>query len=164
MALRRRSRAARDGDSRVLSAPFELGVSALFIITALHLAQTLLSLPAQHPHVGLMAYPLWLLWAWAAWVFGGGLGMFVGLVLVGPFLRMGRGIEKAGLWLALTGWSTIALADIVEDWRSPLEWGAYVAIVLGCVLRVVALHKIERAVAVVNARNLSDNEGEDVDR
>lgn len=148
----------------MLSAPFELAVAALFVITAVSLAKSLLHLPPAYPHVGLMAYPLWLLWMWSGWVGVGGLGMFVGLLLVGPYLRMGRGIEKAGLWLALTGWSTIALADVWEDFSRPLEWCAYLAIVFGCVLRVIALHKLERVAAIVSEHDTPDNEGEDRDR
>ena len=145
----------------MLSAPFEIAVAALFVITAVNLAWQLVHLPPAYPHVGLMAYPRWLLWAWSGWVGTGGLGMFVGLLLVGPYLRMGRGIEKAGLWLALTGWSTIALADVWEDFSKPLEWMSYLCIVAGCVLRIVALHRVEHAVQVAAERDLSDNAPEE---
>lgn len=129
----------------------------LFILTSIAFVKQLIKLPDTYPHVGLLAYPVPLLWAFAAWVGTGGLLIFVGLLLVGPYLRIGRGLEKAGLWLALTSWSTIALVDA---WQSPsvvLEWGTYLTLVVGCSLRLYALHKIEHAVQVATDTDAPEN-------
>lgn len=159
MALKRRSAAVRSKDNRILTAPFEFGLSLLFIITALNLAHQLITIPQPWPHIGLAIYPFWLLWTWAGTVLGGGVSIATGL-LIGPYLRVGRGIEKAGVWLAATSWLTIAMADFVSDPHDIYGWLTYAAIVLSCALRLVALHKIERALAV--AQTVSE-ENEDVE-
>lgn len=162
MTLLRRSYAARMGDNRVLSAPFELAVSLLFITTSLSMVQTLVDLPAAYPHLGLLALPAWLLWAWCASIGIGGLLILLGLV-VGPYLRIGRGIEKAGLWLAATSWFSVFLADAWTDFHRPFSWLTYLTVVLGCVLRLAALRRIERAVQVVTDTDAPEN-GLDSDR
>lgn len=157
MALYRRSKAARDGDNPILANPFEFGMSMVFVITSLWLVKQLLQLPPVYPHAGLMDYPLWFLWMIAAWVGTGGLFIFLGLVAWGSFKRMGRGFERAGLYLAGTGWLTVAWADWRTEHIAWGVWGIYLAIALSVGLRLTALRKLERAVKVANDTDAPDN-------
>lgn len=156
MALKQRS---TRNDPRFLSAPFEVAISVLFVLTAINFGQQLIHLPKAYPHVGLLELPVWLLWIWGAMVFVGGVFMFAGTV-VGPYLRLHRGVEKAGLWLAGMAWLTLGASDIVVEPHTPFAWLTYFSVCLGCGLRLYALHRIEKALEVAS---IQIHEGDEQD-
>lgn len=163
MAIARRSYAARTNDNRLLSAPFEFAVSLLFIVTSISFVKSLLALPAAYPHVGILVLPMWLLWFVAFSVGTGGALIVLGLV-VGPYLRFGRGMENAGLWLAGSGWLVVWIADCVSEPSHFGSWAVYLCICIGVGLRLFALHRLEHAVAVaasvVNKTDVDDDGNE----
>lgn len=136
----------------ILVHPFELGFAAIFEIVGIGLF-------IQGPHLrvsSVQTLPDPLVWCWEVFLLLAGPAIVFGL-LWSRTPAMGRGVEIAGLSLAAAAWSSYA----VTIWAAVGSVGIpsalqAVTIAVVCMLRVVALRKVNKVVAHVNAARKDD--------
>lgn len=144
MALQARPEVVREREPRVSAQPFEFACSIMFINAGVATARVLTQLDDVYPRVGLLALPVPLLWGWVVAATVGGL-LIAGGLAYGFTKRLGRAAESAGLWLAGTSWASVAIVQAFLAPGSPQLWLQYVAITLGCGLRLRSLRRVEHA-------------------
>lgn len=144
MALRPRGQAIKDNIPRILLAPFEFAVAFMFISTGLSAARAVVKYGNHLPDTGLLSLPHSILWGWIVAVIAGAICILIGLA-AGLTRRMARAVERSGLWLTLAAWATIAVGQMCFTLSDPLSYAQYLAIVLGCALRLYASREVEHA-------------------
>lgn len=143
------------GWTSFLAHPFEVAVALLFGTSAYNLAQAEIG---DEPGYTLLNLPTPIIWAWVACLGLGAVLVLSGLVR-GPETLSGGTLERAGLYLAATAWVTLGIS--VASFYGWDHWEGYVQIfvvALGCALRLLASHKVEKAVhrAIKSGRGLGD--------
>lgn len=140
--LTHRSTRVAERMPRILAHPFEFTVALMFLITGGNSINVLIHVRSQL-RIGLLALPLPLLWVWILAIVLGALLIVASYVQ--PVTKlMVRATERAGLCLAGAAWTCIAIVLIHLDPGHPAMWLQYVAITLGCVLRLWAMHRYEK--------------------
>lgn len=128
--------------------PFEIAVGALsllvgfaFLLNGLHYTQaksTILILPS------------WLVLMWSALNLTGGLALIAGVTWRGD-QAFGRAIERAGLWLLVSAWSSYALTVAFLSLQAYVGVFFGVTIAASCLGRLVALSRLDKAMLHVQA-------------
>jgi hypothetical protein len=132
--------------------PFEIAIGALslllgvaFLLKGLHIGQA---------KSAINILPNWLILAWAGLNLAGGLAMIVGVTWRGD-QAFGRGIEKAGLWLIISAWSTYALTIAYISLQLYLGILFGLTIALSCLGRIIALNRLSKA--MLHVQSLREN-------
>lgn len=125
-----------------LAHPFELTVG-LMAVTAGSNSISYLTTIGRQIRIGLLALPLPLLWVWILAIIIGAALIIVSYVQ--PNKLMVRATERAGLCLTGAAWLALGVVSAHLDPSHPGNWLQYDYITLGCVLRLVALHRQEKA-------------------
>jgi len=156
MALRPRTPKVRRYEPRFLAHPFELALAVMAILSAIRTGD-ILARYGSLPHVGLLAVPAWLLWVWVVIAGVGGCLMLAGLTW-GTLRARARAIEAAGVWLTGAVWAVVAVADARFEPSQAWTWGQYAIIAVCSGIRLLALHRVERA--ITRAHQEADTSGE----
>lgn len=126
--------------------PFEIAIGVLswllgvgFLLSGLH-----------QPKSAILSLPTWLVLTWSGLLLVGGSLINLGVTWRGD-QAYGRGIERAGLWLAIAAWSTYAITVAFISLSAYLGIAFGLTIALSCLGRIVALNRLGRAMAHVQA-------------
>jgi hypothetical protein len=139
VSLQERKPVPRAREPRLLAHPFEVSTAGLFITSAINLGQA--KAQGAEQSAGLLAMPSLLVWAWVLSLAIGGVLVIAG-VLAGTSRAVGRGLETAGLYLAASAWTTLGVALIGP--ADLLGWLPVFIVAAGCVLRLIALARLNR--------------------
>lgn len=143
MALRPRPEAVRDNAPRFLSQPFDVAFGLMALLATVGTGKVLIQQYDALPHVGLLSLPLWLLSTWVILGLVGSVGMLTGVAL-GFWRSISRGLSATGNWFSLGVWLTVGITDALYEPTGIDRWGQYLAIALGCGMRVAFLARVEK--------------------
>jgi len=134
----------------LLAHPFELAFAALFLIVGGALVakghEVRISTVQELPR----ALVVW----WEVCLLLGGPAIAAGLWWRGSE-RMGRAVERAGLYLGAAAWATYAITiGSLLKWAGTVPIGQAVVLALACVVRGIALHLVDKQVD--KAREVGD--------
>lgn len=132
--------------------PFEIAIGILSVLIGVAF---LLSGLHYTPRSAILILPDWLILAWAALLLGGGLAMIVGVTWRGTS-GTGRAVERAGLALVISAWLTYAISIASISWHLWLGAAFGLTFSISCALRIVALNRVDRALA--HAQELHDGD------
>ncbi len=126
---------------------WEVAFGVLFILAAL----SLVSAGSVFPTGPGTFLPLWLVWGWEAALALGGVTMIAGLAWRGTQV-VGRAVERAGLYLTVAAWGSIAFTLTAT---APSLYAAVIAqavtVVAGGLGRIFALRRVDRVVDTARA-------------
>jgi hypothetical protein len=139
------------GGSLLLN-PFEVAIGVLsmligvaFLLSGLHYT----------PRSAILILPDWLVLAWAALLLAGGAAVIVGVSWRGTS-SVGRNLERAGLYPVIFAWLTYTLTVAFISWQLYLGIGFGLTFAISCALRIVALSRVEKALAHAQALHDGD--------
>lgn len=89
--------------------------------------------------VGILSLPKYILWIWVIMGFLGSVLTASGLTL-SIFSTKGRVLEEQGLWLMGAMWLSAGISRSILDWDAWIEYVRYMAIAVGCVLRLMMIN------------------------
>lgn len=130
--------------------PFEFAFAIVFLILGASLVLSGFTIKVSPAQV--LLGPIVIGWALALGL--GGVAIITGLVWSGSGV-LSRGIERAGLILILSAWSSYGLAmAFLAPSGTILSVLQAIAICSGCIGRIVALYRVDRAVRSFTARGV----------
>lgn len=89
--------------------------------------------------VGILSLPKYILWVWVIMGFLGA-GLTAAGLTMSIFSPKGRVLEEQGLWLMGAMWLSAGIARSFLDIDAWIEYARYLAIAIGCILRLMMLN------------------------
>ena len=131
--------------TRLLMNPFESGVGVLFASTAIK--YVVIGFTGGLGATAFSGIPPLIVIAWALVMALAGIGLITNALVPLKYAGTMQYVEKASLYLGVAGWVTLALATLVG--YHPFDTAYMVqalAISAACILRLIAIHRVERAI------------------